>query len=341
MTLAEIAKTLGCEVRGDGSANVESVAPIESAGAGQISFVANDRYRRFLETTSASALILDSQEPFDRLPSLRDKNPYLLYARVVNLLHPDVSPEAGIADSAIVSPTAKIHQSASIGELCVIEDGASVGAGSVIDAQCFIGQDTVIGENCHLYPRVVIREGCVLGNEIILQSGVVIGGDGFGYAPGKDGYTRIRQIGNVILGDRVEIGVNSAVDRGALGPTIVGDGTKIDNLVQVAHNVEMGINCIIVSQVGISGSTKLGKWVTLAGQVGVIGHLDIGDGVIATAKSGITKDIPPRTTVFGFPAREVRSAQKIAAACSKTPQLIKRVKALEKALSAVSLKESH
>ncbi len=341
MTLAEIAKTLGCEVRGDGSANVESVAPIDSAGEGQISFVANDRYRKFLKTTSASALILNTQEPFDRLPSLRDNNPYLLYARIVSILHPDVKLEPGIADSAVVSPAANIHRSASIGELCVIEDGASIGAGSVIDAQCFIGKDTVIGENCRLYPRVVIREGSVLGNEIILQSGVVIGGDGFGYAPGKDGYTRIRQIGNVILGDRVEIGVNSAVDRGALGPTIVGDGTKIDNLVQIAHNVEIGVNCILVSQVGISGSTKLGKWVTLAGQSGAIGHLNIGDGAIGTAKCGITKDVPAQTTVFGFPAREVRSAQKIAAACAKTPELIKRVRALERALSSVSLKESH
>ncbi len=332
MTLEELSKNLDCELRGSGGTEITSAAPIESAVKGQISFIANPRYLKYLESTSASAVILSVDEKFDRLPSLRDKNPYLLFARVIALLYPDEASTSTIAKSAIVSPSAKVHPSASVGEYCVIEGGAEIGAGTIIDAHCFIGQDVRIGENCRLFPRVTIRERCTLGSEIILQPGVVIGGDGFGYARSEAGYTRLKQIGTVTICDRVEIGVNCAIDRGALGATIIGAGTKIDNLVQIAHNVEIGENSIIVSQVGISGSTKLGEWVTLAGQVGVIGHLNIGDRAVATAKAGVTKDIPADTTVFGRPAKEIHAAQKIAAACNRLPQLGKRVKALEEAL---------
>jgi UDP-3-O-[3-hydroxymyristoyl] glucosamine N-acyltransferase len=331
--LQELANSLGCELRGDGETEIVSAAPIESAAEGQISFVANAQYLKFLETTSASALILANDEKFDRLPSLRDKNPYLLYARAISLLYPDTTPDWGVAVNATVSPNSKIHSNVFVGEYCVVEEGASIGAGSVIDAHCYIGKNVHLGDNCRLYPNVVIREDCTLGNDVILQSGVVIGGDGFGYARSEIGYTRIKQIGTVVLGDRVEIGANCAVDRGALGPTVIGDGVKIDNLVQIAHNVQIGENSVIVSQVGISGSTKLGKWVTLAGQAGLIGHLDIGDRVVVTAQSGVTKDIPADTVVFGSPAREIRSAHKIAAAASRLPELSKRVKALEETLA--------
>ncbi len=334
MKLQELAKALDCELRGDGGTVITSAAPIESADSGQISFVANAQYLKYLETTSASALILAEDQQFDRLPSLRSKNPYLLFAKVIGLLYPDETPIWGAAKSASVSSNSDIHSDVSIGEFCVVEDGASIGAGTVIDAHCFIGKNTHIGQNCRLYPNVVIREECTLGDEVILQSGVVIGGDGFGYARSESGYTRIKQIGTVTLGNRVEIGANCAVDRGALGPTVIADGVKIDNLVQVAHNVQIGENSIIVSQVGISGSTKIGKWVTLAGQAGIIGHLDIGDRAVVTAQSGVTKDIPADTVVFGSPAREIRSAHKIAAATNRLPDLSKRVKALEEELKS-------
>ncbi len=312
-------------------------ASIEHASVGDISFVANPHYHRHIETTSASALVLDPSTPCERIPTLRHANPYLIFARVIDLLYSDpVMVTAGINPTSVIEPGAQVDPAASIGPLCHIRPGAHIGAGSRLVSSVSVGDDVTIGNNCLLYPGVRIMPGCKIGNDVILHAGVVIGSDGFGYAPSETGIKKIKQIGWVEIEDEVEIGANTTVDRGALGPTRIGRGTKIDNLVQVAHNVEIGPYSILCAQVGISGSAKLGKGVVLAGQVGVVGHLQLGDGVQVGAQSGVAHDAAAGVTLLGSPARELHEAKRIYAAIGQLPELVKRIRKLEDKLGEKS-----
>ena len=331
MTLAELAARVGGTVEGDGSTIIRSAAPIETAQADQISFIANDKYLKFIESTQAGALILAPAVACSRVPVLRHANPYYAFALVIDLLDPEERPlEPGVAPTAVVHPEASVDATAQIGPLCHIERGVSIGPNCRLMSSVYVGADVSIGESCLLYPGVKIMPDCKIGQRVILHPGVVIGSDGFGYAEYPQGLKKIKQIGWVEIGDDVEIGSNTTVDRGALGPTRIGRGTKVDNLVQIAHNVEIGQHCIIVSQVGISGSTKIGNGVVLAGQVGLVGHIEIGDGVKIGAQSGIHKSIPAGKTMFGYPAREIMTAKRIEAALEYLPDLLKRVRKLEK-----------
>jgi UDP-3-O-[3-hydroxymyristoyl] glucosamine N-acyltransferase len=334
LKLAAIAEKVGATLEGDGNVEISSAAPITSAGDGQITFVANTLYIKHLPTTKATAVVVDEEiECPKHLNILRHKEPYLTFARIVDLVAPPEAPaKSGVADSAVVASDATVDPSASIGELCVIGAGAKIGPNCRLEAQVYIGKDVQLGSNCRLYPGVRILDGCQLGNNVTLHSGTVIGSDGFGYAQTSEGMKKIRQIGIVVIEDDVEIGANCAIDRGALGATRIGRGTKIDNLVQIAHNVETGEHCIIISQVGISGSTKLGKGVILAGQVGLVGHIEIGDGTIVGAQSGVSKSIPAGQTWFGYPARAIMETKRIEAALVKLPDLFKRFRKLEKKL---------
>ncbi len=334
LTLAEIAAQVGGTVEGNGQIVIRSAAPIESAGPENISFVANKKYARFVETTGAGALILPPSVPCDRRPVIRHDNPYLAFAQTLDLLYTD-EPLAlqGIHESAVVDPAARVDQTAAIGPLCHIGAGSSVGRNTQLVASVYVGSDVRIGDDCLLYPGVRIIKDCRVGDRVIVHPGAVIGSDGFGFAESKDGPKKIKQVGWVEIEEEVEIGANTTIDRGAIGPTRVGRCTKIDNLVQIAHNVEIGEHSIIVSQVGISGSTKIGNGVVLAGQVGLVGHIEIGDGVRVGAQSGVSKSIPAGRTMFGYPAREIMETKRIEASLVRLPDLLKRVRKLEKKLN--------
>jgi UDP-3-O-[3-hydroxymyristoyl] glucosamine N-acyltransferase len=332
-SLAELAAMVGGVVEGDSQVRIRSAAPIETAGPDQICFVANSKYLHFLNTTTSGAVVLAPDVPFSRTPVLRHQSPYFAFATIVDLLYPDQPLLAtGIDATSVVHPEAHIDSSAAIGPLCHISRGAEVGPGCQLVSSVFLGENVRLGNNCLLYPGVKIMKGCRLGDRVILHSGVVVGSDGFGFAESPSGLKKIRQVGWVEIGDDVEIGSNTTIDRGALGPTRIGRGTKIDNLVQIGHNVEVGQHCIVVSQVGISGSTKIGNGVILAGQVGLVGHIEVGDGVRVGAQSGVAKSIPPGNTMFGSPAREAKESMRIEAALVRLPDLLKRVRKLEKKL---------
>lgn len=331
LTLGEIAREVAAQLEGDESIRIHGVAPIASAGAGEITFVASGKYEKHLRTTRASAVVLDFKTPCDRLPVLRHDNPYLTFARIVDLLHPDrrlVSP--GIHGNSVVDSSAIIDASTGIGPHCHIEGSVRIGRNSQLVSDVYVGEGAVIGDNCLFYPGVKLLHGSRIGNNVIVHSGTVIGSDGFGFAESESGLKKIKQVGWVEIDDDVEIGSNTSVDRGAVGPTRIGRGTKIDNLVQVAHNVQIGRNSIIISQVGISGSTRIGDGVILAGQVGLVGHIEIGDGVRIGAKSGVSKSVPAGKTVFGNPARDIMETKRIQAALRKLPDLLKSIRDLEK-----------
>lgn len=333
LPLSELAERVGGSVDGDGGTVISGAAPIEKAGPGQISFVANKRYLKHIETTNAAALVLGPEVVCSRLPVLRHERPYLAFAHVIDILFPDERlVEPGIDPAAVVSEDASVDSTAGIGALCHVREGATVGRGTELVSSVYVGRNARIGEGCRIYPGVRILDDTIIGDRVIIHSSTVVGSDGFGFAESETGLKKIKQIGWVEIGNDVEIGSNCSIDRGALGPTRIGDGTKIDNLVQIAHNVEIGRHSIIVSQVGISGSTKLGNGVILAGQVGLVGHLEIGDGVQIAAQSGITKSIPPGEAYFGSPARPMMEAKRIEASLGRLPELLRRVKRIEDTL---------
>lgn len=334
LTTAQLAKKVGAKLEGDKTLLIDSAAPVETAEPNQISFVASSLYEKHLFLSKAGAVVLNNEMDGQGKTVLRHHNPYLAFARILDLLYPDdQTGTTGIHQSAIVDESAEVAKEAAIGAHCHVESNASVGESSRLMNSVYLGKYSSVGKNCLIYPGVVIMNDCKIGNNVIIHSSTVIGSDGFGYTPSDTGIKKIKQVGWVEIEDDVEIGSNVSIDRGALGATKIGRGTKIDNLVQIAHNVQIGQNCFIVSQVGISGSTIIGNNVTLAGQVGVRGHISIGEGATVGGQSGVTKSIPAGDkTYFGCPAREIRNVLKKEASLSKVPDLIKRVRELEKKL---------
>jgi len=329
-TLAELAVELGGQVVGDGSVVIRGVAGIREALAGDVTFLANARYEGYLAETRASAVICDRAPRLATVPLLQVDHPYLAFQKAVRLFRPELyQPLPGVHPTAVVSPAAKIGDGASIGPHCTVELGATIGAKAVLMAGCYVGVQASIGEGCLLYPRVVVREECVLGDRCIVHAGAVIGADGFGFAFDAGRYHKVPQVGNVVIGDDVEIGANTTIDRATTDSTRVGDGTKIDNLVQIGHNVIIGEHCIIVAQVGISGSTELEDFVTIGGQSGIIGHVKLGKGMQVGAQSGVSKSWPAGTTVFGTPAAPLSLFKRINAYLQRLPQLFDRTKTLE------------
>jgi UDP-3-O-[3-hydroxymyristoyl] glucosamine N-acyltransferase len=309
-TLAELAARVGGEVAGDGTVRLEGVAPLEDATPAQISFFSNKKYRKAFEASRAGAVVVepDTQVPEGR-PVVRVANAYLAFARISTLFHPPREPLPEVAETAVIHPSAKVHPSAQVMPLASVGPRAEVGARTIVFPGAQIAEDAKVGEDCLVYQNVVIRERCVIGNRVILQPGCVIGSDGFGFAFDPEGegrgprHYKVPQIGNVVVDDDVELGANTCVDRATLGTTRIGRGAKVDNLVQIAHNVEVGPLSLLMSQVGIAGSTKLGMGVIAAGQAGIIGHLSIGDGVKIAAQSGVTSDVEPGEAIGGSPAR--------------------------------------
>jgi UDP-3-O-[3-hydroxymyristoyl] glucosamine N-acyltransferase len=291
-TLSQIVERLGGEVAGDGGRAVTGVGSLDEAGPGEIAFLANPRYRPRLASTRAGAVIVG---PRDRdataIPRIVADNPYAYYARTVALFHPPRPAVPGVHPAAVVDPSASVAASAEVGPGAVIAAGARVGERTVIGAGSVVGEGASVGDDCLLHPRVTVYPGCVVGARCILHSGAVIGADGFGMAPEAGRYVKIPQVGRAVLGDDVEVGANTCIDRGALGDTVVEEGVKIDNLVQIAHNCRIGAHTVIAGCTGIAGSAVLGRHCVIGGGVGIVGHIAITDGVTVTGMSFITKSI--------------------------------------------------
>ena len=339
-TLAELAIELGGTVLGDDSLMIRGVAGIREAQPGDLTFLANSRYEGYLAETRAAAVICDRQPRQAPVPLLQVDHPYLAFQKAVRLFRPELyQPLPGVHPTAVVSAAAHVGEGASVGPHCTVEPGARIGARTVLMAGCYVGVQASIGDHSLLYPHVVVREECVVGDRCILHSGAIIGADGFGFAFDAGRYHKVAQVGNVILGDDVEVGANTTIDRATTDSTRIGDGTKIDNLVQIGHNVVVGRHCIIVAQVGISGSTELEDYVTIGGQAGIIGHVKLGKGVQVGGQSGVTKSVEPNTTVFGTPASPLPLVKRINAYLQRLPLLFDRTKALESRVQR--LEESH
>jgi UDP-3-O-[3-hydroxymyristoyl] glucosamine N-acyltransferase len=339
LKLKDIAERIESRLHGDGDIEIRGVAGIENAAAGDLTFFTNPRYTAELRKTRASAVILGENAEAAPCAMLRAKQPYLAFARAVELFADTWRPTPGVHKLALVGENVTVAAGASVGPFVVIGDGARIGARSILHSHVAIGRHAEIGEDCILHTRVSVRERVRVGSRVVVQDGAVIGSDGFGFARRLDGsHHKIPQIGGVVIEDDVEIGANSAIDRPAVGETRIGAGTKIDNLVQVAHGVTIGQNVLLAAQVGIAGSTTIEDSVTLAGQVGVAGHLTVGKGAVATAQTGIPSSLDPGAFVSGYPAIPNRDWLRSSAVFRKLPELRKLCADLERRIEELESK---
>jgi UDP-3-O-[3-hydroxymyristoyl] glucosamine N-acyltransferase len=338
--LSEIAAQLGGRVMGDAEVRISQIATLEAAQPSQISFLTNSKYHIKLATTRAGAVILgEADADATGLPRIISDNPYAYFAKVSALLNPLPEVVPGVHPSAVIGSGAKIDKTASIAATAVIGDGASIGAYSVIGEGCCIGANVVIGSHARLYPKVVIYHGCEIGDNLIAHSGVVIGADGFGIAMDADHWIKIPQIGRVVIGNDVEIGANTTIDRGALEDTVIEDGVKLDNLIQVAHNVRIGAHTAIAGCAGIAGSTTIGKYCRIGGSAGISGHLQIADHVEIAAFTLIGKSIREAGSFTGaFPFAKTEDWRKNAVHLRHLDELAKRIKTLERQLESLNEK---
>lgn len=332
MTLSEIAQILGAGLQNASpETEITGVAGIEEAGPQQITFISNPKYAPMAKSTRAAAILVTPDFPAPERPVLRHANPYLAFARALELFYQPPKYEPGIHPTAVIDAAASIGRGAHIGPYVVIDAGSTIGDDAVLLAHVVIYRGAKIGHRFFAHAHAQVREYCQLGDDVILQNGVVIGADGFGFArDGAKGWHKIVQSGFTRLADRVEVQANSCVDRASIGITVVGADTKIDNLVQVGHGCSVGAHSMLCSQVGLGGSTHVGDNVILAGQVGVAGHLTIGDGAIATAQTGIPGDVAAGKTVSGYPAIENRQWLRAVAVFNKLPELAKAIRKLNR-----------
>ncbi|MEE1888532.1 UDP-3-O-(3-hydroxymyristoyl)glucosamine N-acyltransferase [Pseudomonas carassii] len=338
MTLGQLAEALGAELKGPEALQITGLATLQEAGSGQLSFLANKQYRKFLDDSSASAVLLKAEDAEGFAGNaLIVPDPYLAYARISHLFDPKPKAVAGIHPSAVVAEDAQVDASASIGPFAVIESGARIGANVTVGAHCFVGARCVIGEGGWLAPRVTLYHDVTIGKRVVIQSGAVIGGEGFGFANEKGIWRKIAQIGGVTLGDDVEIGVNTAVDRGALSDTRIGDGVKLDNQIQIAHNVQVGDHTAMAACVGISGSTRIGKHCMIAGGVGMVGHIDVCDNVFVSGMTMVTRSITePGGYSSGTAMQPLAEWRKSAARIRQLDEMSKRLQQLEKRVDTVT-----
>ena len=336
MTLGELARRLECPVEGDSGIEIHRVAKIETAGPGDVTFLANPKYAAALALTKASAVIAGAHVDGAPCPVIRSATPYLTFARAAQALSPERRPEPGVHPQAWVGAEAVVDPTASIGPFAAIGAGVRIGARSLVHPHAVIGADSVIGADCLIHAHVSIRERCTLGNRVIVQNGAVIGSDGYGFAQRPDGsHEKIPQTAPVVIEDDVEIGANTTIDRPAVGETRIKAGTKIDNLVQIAHGVVLGRHVLLAAQVGIAGSTVIGDYVTFGGQVGVGGHLTIGDRVKAVGQSGITNSVAADGFVSGYPAIPNHEWRRSSAVFRKLPEMRRQLRDLTARLQKI------
>ena len=339
-TVHSLADFVGGTIVGDGAETViTGINDLRSAQPDQISFFANAKYEPLARASRAAAILVSPRDSAKfSFTRIEVESPSLAFGKISGLFAaPPIRDEPGIHPTAVIAPDAVVGEGACIQAHAVISSGVRIGARTVIGANCFIGEQSTIGDDTRLYPLVTIRERSVLGSRIIIHSGAVIGADGFGYDfdHQKGRHVKIVHTGYVQIDDDAEVGANTTIDRGRFGKTHIGEGVKIDNLVQIAHNVIVGPHSIIVSQTGVSGSTALGRYVTLAGQVGVAGHLSIGDRAVLTAQSGVNKDVPAGTILSGHHALPMRESLKLEALTRRLPEIVERLKALEDKLRSL------
>ncbi|WP_342653436.1 UDP-3-O-(3-hydroxymyristoyl)glucosamine N-acyltransferase [Pseudomonas sp. F3-2] len=338
ITLGQLAEFLGATLRGPADKQITGLATLQEAGPSQVSFLANPQYRKFLPATQAAAVLLKPADAEGYAgDALMVADPYLAYARISHLFDPKPKAAAGIHPTAVVADDAVVDAAASIGPYAVIESGARIAAGVTIGAHCFIGARSVIGEGGWLAPRVTLYHDVRIGQRVVIQSGAVLGGEGFGFANEKGVWQKIAQIGGVTIGDDVEIGVNTAIDRGAMDDTRIGNGVKLDNQIQIAHNVQVGDHTAMAACVGISGSAKIGKHCMLAGGVGLVGHIDICDGVFITGMTMVTRSITePGSYSSGTAMQPAAEWRKSAARIRQLDDMSRRLQQLEKIVEAVT-----
>lgn len=325
-SVAAIAARLGGIVEGEGSVALDGVAGLDEAGPNELSFLANRRYARLMSSTRAGAVLVGQREPSRGRTVIRCRDPYLAFAKALGIFHPVEHPVSGVHASAVVLGRA---EGATIGAFAYVGGGAEVGSGTVLQPHVYVGAGAKIGRDCLLMAGSVVMDGCELGDRVVLNPGAVIGGEGFGFVPSSAGLVKIPQTGRVVVADDVEIGANSTVDRAAMGETRVGEGTKIDNLVQIGHGARVGRRCVLVSYAGVAGSSVLGDGVTLAARAGVLGHLTVGDGVTLGADALLTEDASAGEMRSGVPAIEHRRWLRVAAATPELPEILKTVRRLE------------
>jgi UDP-3-O-[3-hydroxymyristoyl] glucosamine N-acyltransferase len=334
-TLAELAALVGGSVEGDPTLVITAVAGIQEAQPGAITFVAHRKYLRALKTAKASAVVLDRTMPADR-PTIRVDQPYRAFATLITLFHPRPRPPAGIMEPVVMGERVRLGQDVTLLPFVTLSDDVTLGDRVVLYPGVFVGPGASIGADTVIYANVTIYDGVTIGQRVIIHGGTVIGADGYGFVPGPDGHhQKIPQVGGVRVEDQVEIGANVCIDRATLGETLIRRGTKIDNLVHIAHNVEVGEDNLLLAQVGISGSCQLGTRVTLAGQVGLSDHVHIGDDATVIAQTGVAKDVEPRAIVTGTPAMPHTRWRRVQVASPRLPELLRTVAALERRIAAL------
>jgi len=338
-TLAELASLVGGQVLGDPALSVVGVRPLDEAGPQHLSFYHNRKYLAAAQSSRAGALLVRDPAPFPGRNLLVHPEPYLALAKILEVMVPPRRPRPGVHPTAVVAPTARLGEQVSIGPCAVVGEHVVLGDRVVVGPTCVIGEGCQVGDDTVLHPGVVLEPGCQVGARCILHAGVVVGSDGFGFATSGGVHHKVPQVGRVVIEDDVELGANVCVDRATLGETRIGRGTKVDNLVQIGHNVVIGEGCLLVAQTGIAGSSKLGRGVILAGQAGVTGHVTVGDGAVVTAKAGAMEDVPPGSMVSGMPARPHREWLAAQARLYRLEKLLARVAELEERLS--KLEEAH
>lgn len=341
ITAQQIAGIIQGKIEGDGTVAVSDFGKIEEAGAGQLSFLANPKYEDFLYSTKASVVIInDAQELREPISAtlIRVPDAYSAFAQLLTAYEQLMAQQlTGIHEQTSIAGSAKISEEVYVGQFTVIGENVKIGKGSKIHPQVFMGNNVEIGENTVINTGVKIYQGCKIGSNVIIHAGTIVGSDGFGFAPQADGsYKKIPQIGNVVVEDHVEIGSNCTIDRATIGSTIIRSGAKLDNLIQIAHNVEIGSYTVIAAQAGISGSTKIGKQVQIGGQAGIVGHIQLEDGAKVNAQSGVSKSIKKGEAVTGSPAYNYTSALRSQAVSRNLPELEKRVKELEQKIALLS-----
>jgi len=337
-SLRELAAHVGGEVVGEASLSITGVNGLAEAGSSEISFYGNTRYRKQLEKTQAAAVLVGMDFPArEGLTVVKVSNPHLAFAKISTLFHPARPFAKGVSAQAFVHPSARVHPDATVMAGATVNANAEVGARSVLHPGVYLGEDVRLGEDCLLYPNATVREGCLVGARVTLHAGCVVGADGFGFAfdPERPEHYKIPQAGIVRIEDDVEIGACSCIDRATLGETVIGQGTKIDNLVQVAHNVKVGPLSLICAQAGISGSAEIGTGVILAGQVGVVGHIRVGNLARVGAQSGVAHNVPDGATLSGSPAMDHRAWLKASMAYGHLSELVREVRALRKKVEAL------
>ncbi len=329
--LSELAAMIGARLVGEGEGVVTGIAPIEEAGPGQVTFLANLKYIPFAKGSKASAIIAKEVVPGAHAAFLLSDNPYFAFACAIEAFHPAARPSPGISDKAAVHPSARLGKDVAVGPFVVIQEGATVGDRTALFPGVYAGKGVEIGSDCLLYPNVVLYHDVKVGSRVILHAGCVIGSDGFGFAPTPGGFRKIPQVGTVEIGDDVEIGANTTIDRAVLGATRISRGVKLDNLVQVGHNVVIGSDTVIAAQVGISGSVRIGSRVMIGGQAGLAGHLEVEDGLMLGAKSGVPDSLRRSEAQVwsGVPAMPHPTWLRMAILLPKLPELFRRVKRLE------------